>query len=102
MMSLPGDAMFSFGMKQYGILYLSSNGYVCFQYKALSTPVSSGGLEDHFLPDKGDCFSFLFANLAPDSAQLTAVSALQGKTWKASAMYVSFLNAPLVGDTSGK
>ncbi len=59
------DAQFPFFGKKYGTIYLGANGYITFVPVALEDTKNFPGLPSHFAIPR---ISFLFSDLAPDSA----------------------------------
>ena len=101
--SMPGGATFRFGGAAFSVLYVSSNGYLCFDEAALTSPKTSGLLPEHFAPSGGRCFSFLFADLAPESVHVCHVERQgaggeDGREWEPHATYVTLEDVPLRGD----
>ena len=100
--SAPGDANFFYAGHAYEVLYVSSNGYICFEDEALQFPQSDGGIDGHFFTTKGPCFSFLFADLNPESIHVchTDIEELGGTPearWVPYSTVLTFLEVPLKG-----
>lgn len=104
-LSMPAGASFDFLGRRYSVLYVSSNGYLCFDEAALTASVSVGTVDNHFQRDKKACFSFLLADLDPSSVHVAHVElrndiAGTGKdtgAWAPYATYLTILDAPLKG-----
>lgn len=83
---------------EYQVIHVNANGYLCFEEKATLAPVSSGNVDDHFSASKGPCFSFLFADLLPESVHSANTRMEQPDgSYSPFATYLTIEQAPLKG-----
>eukprot|EP00316_Scyphosphaera_apsteinii_P022984 CAMPEP_0119314936 /NCGR_PEP_ID=MMETSP1333-20130426/34111_1 /TAXON_ID=418940 /ORGANISM="Scyphosphaera apsteinii, Strain RCC1455" /LENGTH=1402 /DNA_ID=CAMNT_0007320141 /DNA_START=74 /DNA_END=4282 /DNA_ORIENTATION=- len=71
--SLPSETTFPFYGEAYKTVILHANGYICFDEKALTNAVNAPTAINHFSPQKGKCFSPLFADFTNSRVILTHV-----------------------------